>query len=60
MIEMLQAPNVGPLVVSKVDLGKEIAAFLLDSLNEAENQDALIEARPILKLAVDIVRVTGR
>jgi hypothetical protein len=60
LIEMLQAPNVGPVVVSKIDLGKEIAAFLLDSLNEAENQDAVIEARPILKLAVDIVRVTGR
>jgi hypothetical protein len=34
--------------------------FLLDALNNAGDQDAVIEARPILKLAVDIVRVTGR
>lgn len=60
---MLQSPKVGPVVVSKVELGKHVASFLLDKLNTAEDQraaDAIIEARPILKLAVDIVRVTGR
>jgi hypothetical protein len=63
LVEMLNSPDVGPVVVSKVDLGKQIAIFLLDILNTAEDQtaaDAIIEARPILKLAVDIVRVTGR
>jgi hypothetical protein len=63
LIEMLRAPDVGPVVVSKVELGKHIAEFLLEKLNAAEDQaaaDAIIEARPILKLAVDIVRVTGR
>jgi hypothetical protein len=48
------------VVVSKVDLGKHIAAFLLATLTEASDPDAVIEARPILKLAADIVRVTGR
>lgn len=60
LVEMLQAPDVGPVVVSKVELGKHIAGFLLDAFNGADNQDAVIEKRPILKLAVDIVRVTGR
>jgi hypothetical protein len=63
LIEMLRAPDVGPVVVSKVELGKHIADFLLERLNAAEDQaaaDAIIEARPILKLAADIVRVTGR
>jgi hypothetical protein len=63
LIEMLRAPDVGPVVVSKVELGKHIADFLLEKLNAAEDQaaaDAIIDARPILKLAADIVRVTGR
>jgi hypothetical protein len=63
LVEMLRSPDVGPVVVTKVELGKHIADFLLEKLNAAEDQaaaDAIVEARPILKLAVDIVRVTGR
>lgn len=60
LVGMLQDPSVGPVVLSKVDLGRHIARFLLDTLTDAEDQQAAIETRPILKLAGDIVRVTGR
>ena len=57
---MLTDPDVGPVQLSKVDVGKEIALFLLDTLDTAEDPQAVIDARPILKLGADIVTVTGR
>lgn len=60
LTQMLKDPAVGPVRLSKVDLGKAIAQFLLDMLAEAEDPEAIIEARPILKLGADIVRVTSR
>jgi hypothetical protein len=41
-------------------LQKRGELFLLAKLHEAEDQDAFVESRPVLKLVVDIVRVTGR
>ena len=60
MVKMLSAPTHGAFVLSKVELGMGIAEFRLQDLNKAQDKDAVIERRPILRLVVQIARVTGR
>jgi hypothetical protein len=60
IVQMLRAPKHGSLSISKVELGGAIADLLLNGLEKAQDKDAFMEQRPIVKLAVDIARVTGR
>jgi Overcoming lysogenization defect protein-like, TOPRIM domain len=58
LLSLARAPEHGSVQITKPELGAELAQLLLDELREAEDENALIERRPILGIVFSIIRVT--
>jgi hypothetical protein len=58
LVNLARHPEHGSIQFSKPELAQELVRFVLDELEHTDDQEALVQRRPVLGIVFSIIRVT--
>jgi hypothetical protein len=57
LVDLARNPDHGSVQLSKPELAEELVEFLLNEMENEDDQDALVQRRPVLGIAISVIRV---